>query len=414
MNIGLYFNIPHAGGGVYQYAVTLLEALKKFKKHKIVLYDIYGTVPQSFVLLPHFRYIGTRVDKIDGNRKFTNTLISQMQNILLSMFISCGLKKFAQMVYVFTKRSLTASIQNESVDIMIFPLTTIESICCPCPFITAIHDLQHIFHPQYKEVSQKGEHSVREFRYTYEMAHSYKVFAESEIGKEDIVSHYHIKASKVLVMPYVPINTIRTMSAFHSLRIRKKLHLPDIYVFYPANFWPHKNHRNLIEAIAMLKNSGKPVDLVLTGSANCARSTYEEMINLTKKYHLTKNVHFLGYVSDTDLSVIYSYAKALVMPTYFGPTNIPIVESWKMGIPVITSDIRGCKEQAKNAALFVNPDSPRDIAEKILIILKKKAIRDRLIKNGKRKIQSWTMTDFSKRLEDIFDEFKKKSQREFV
>ena len=41
------------------------------------------------------------------------------------------------------------------------------------------------------------------------------------------------------------------------------------------------------------------------------------------------NIHYLGYVPDDDMSGLYAEAAALVMPTFFGPTNIPV--SWRRG-----------------------------------------------------------------------------------
>ena len=78
---------------------------------------------------------------------------------------------------------------------------------------------------------------------------------------------------------------------------------------------------------------------------------------------LEGELRYLGYVPDEDMSGLYAGAVALVMPTFFGPTNIPVVEAWTFGCPVLTSDIRRIREQAGNAAVLVDPRSVEAIAD---------------------------------------------------
>ena len=64
-----------------------------------------------------------------------------------------------------------------------------------------------------------------------------------------------------------------------------------------------------------------------------------------------------------DMSALYAEAAGLVMPTFFGPTNIPVLEAFALGCPVVTSDIRGIREQTDGAAILVDPRSPEAIAD---------------------------------------------------
>ena len=63
-----------------------------------------------------------------------------------------------------------------------------------------------------------------------------------------------------------------------------------------------------------------------------------------------------------DMAALYTLSAGLVMPTFFGPTNIPPLEAWHLGRPVITSDIGGIREQCGDAALLVDPRSPQALA----------------------------------------------------
>ena len=67
-------------------------------------------------------------------------------------------------------------------------------------------------------------------------------------------------------------------------------------------------------------------------------------------------MHFLGLVPDEDIPALYEGALALVMPAYYGPTNLPPLEAVTLGCPVIYSDLPGCREQMGDAALYCDLD----------------------------------------------------------
>jgi len=99
-------------------------------------------------------------------------------------------------------------------------------------------------------------------------------------------------------------------------------------------------------------------------------------------------------------------ATALIMPTYLGPTNIPVVEAWQTGCPILYSDIRGCREQAGDAALLFNPDRPSDIAEKIETLWQDEKLQKILIEKGQSRLMNWTQEDFNQALNQIINNFK--------
>jgi len=56
--------------------------------------------------------------------------------------------------------------------------------------------------------------------------------------------------------------------------------------------------------------------------------TFREVMSLRSQLALESEILYLGYVPDEDRSGLYAGAAALVMPTFFGPTNIPVLEAW--------------------------------------------------------------------------------------
>jgi glycosyltransferase involved in cell wall biosynthesis len=117
-------------------------------------------------------------------------------------------------------------------------------------------------------------------------------------------------------------------------------------------------------------------------------------------------VHDLGYAPNELMSRLYSEASALVMPTFFGPTNIPVLEAWALGCPVLTSDIRGIREQAGDAAVLADPSSAEAIADGIARIVTDSEFRATLIDRGRRRLAEYSAADHRRRLMEILADAK--------
>ena len=239
------------------------------------------------------------------------------------------------------------------------------------------------------------------------------ILADSEVGKDDILNFYRevvSDADRIKVLPLMPASTLApAVTAMDQQNTRRRYSLPERYLFYPAQFWPHKNHRRIIEALGALRqHEGLQIPIVFCGahSGKIREETFNEIMSVAAELDVAKQIYYLGYVPDADMSALYAGAVALVMPTFFGPTNIPVLEAWKLNCPVITSDIRGIREQSGDAALLVAPDSVEAIAQGIHRMWTDEDLRQRLIENGRARLQKFTSQDFRLRLMKIVGEAK--------
>jgi glycosyltransferase involved in cell wall biosynthesis len=114
----------------------------------------------------------------------------------------------------------------------------------------------------------------------------------------------------------------------------------------------------------------------------------------------------LGFVPDERMAALYAGAAALVMPTFFGPTNIPVLEAWSFGCPVLTSDIRGIREQAGDAAVLVDPTSVDSVADGMRRLWSDAALAAGLAAAGRLRLASYTPADFRARLDAVVDDAK--------
>jgi glycosyltransferase involved in cell wall biosynthesis len=125
------------------------------------------------------------------------------------------------------------------------------------------------------------------------------------------------------------------------------------YLFYPAQFWAHKNHATLLEAVAVLsRDGGEPYELALVGSD---KGQLDHAVSVARTAGVSELVHFLGFVETEDVVALYQHAHALTYVSFFGPENLPPLEAFALSCPVVAVDIPGAREQLGDAALLVPP-----------------------------------------------------------
>jgi glycosyltransferase involved in cell wall biosynthesis len=303
-------------------------------------------------------------------------------------------------------------LRDLKVDLMLYANATPLSYWGGIPFLMAVLDIQHRLNPQFPEVGANGQWEGRERLYRNAARSQVLVglLSDFETGKEDILDAYGpygLTRDKVKVLPLTVPPYLRQATVDEIDRAKRKYRLPERYLFYPAQYWPHKNHGAIIEALHIIKQQrGLRVSAVFSGSheGRLRTTNYRRLLALARRLGIEDQARFIGYVADDDMGALYSGAVALVMPTYFGPTNIPVVEAWQCGCPVITSDIRGIREHAGEAAILVRPDSAQSIAEGIVNVWTDERLRDSLRTRGLRRVAEYTADDFKKRLITILQE----------
>ncbi len=179
--------------------------------------------------------------------------------------------------------------------------------------------------------------------------------------------------------------------------------MPENYLFYPAQFWPHKNHVNLLYGLKILKDKyGLCLPLFLTGSDK----GNQEYIKRSAEYlSVQDQVYFLGYVTQEEMIAYYQHAYALVYVSLFGPENLPPLEAMALGCPVIAMDVSGMKEQLADRAIYADPENNESIADQIYSLYSKPELRNKLINKGKQRASAWTGIDYVKTVLNKVDNF---------
>jgi glycosyltransferase involved in cell wall biosynthesis len=274
---------------------------------------------------------------------------------------------------------LDALVESERIDLVWLMKPWSEPL--PVPYIATVWDLEHRKQPYFPEVSTTGwTWSAREKIYTALLPRASMIITGTQVGKEEVLRYYHVNSANVLVVPFpVPTGALMAQS-LGSAAIKEKYRLNGDFLLYPAQFWPHKNHINLLRALSILRNqTDLDLDLVLTGSD---MGNQDHVIKQAVEIGLSDWVFVPGFVPREDLNALYRASMALVFPSYFGPDNLPPLEAFALGCPVVAANVPGADEQLGQGALLFNPSDPSDIAAKIQDVCRKPGLRAQMISKG--------------------------------
>ncbi len=420
MRVGIVPNLSHLAGGIYQYSLTMLRALRELEregqKDEFVVFA-HETCHSGVIALNGRGWAVQPLESSASRRLAKNALRRAVGEVgLLETWRSLrylveGRASLPDPDAVRSRPDMTRWFRRFGIELMLYPAPSTLSFEAGIPYVMAIHDLQHRLQPEFPEVSANGEGEWREYLFRNAARHATLLLADSEVGKEDILScygSYGLTSDRVKILPFLPAcHPAGEVPGTERQRVRMSHRLPEQYLFYPAQFWPHKNHARIVRALELLRRSHRlEVPIAFCGSATgkIARRIFREIMELSHRLGVESQIHHLGYVSDDDMPGLYAGAVALVIPTFFGPTNIPVLEAWAFGCPVMTSDIRGIRHQSGEAALLVDPRSVEAIAEGIHRLWTDEDLRRALADRGRQRLATYTPDDYRQRLLKILEE----------
>lgn len=278
-------------------------------------------------------------------------------------------------------------------------------------YVITFWDIIHRDFPEFPEVNFYREFEIREEFYDRSLKKAVAVIAESEFGKQNILKKYNIDSYRITICPFLLPPNIKKFLDYSDkgeIRIKNKYSLKNQYVFYPAQFWSGKNHIYILKALKTLKDKYSLfIDAVFCGSD---MGNLKHVLAKAKEFAISEQVRYLGFVDDHDIPLLYKNALALVMPTYFGPTNIPPLEAFALGCPVCYSDIDGLRGQIKDAGFLIDLKDPDTLAKIIIQIINNRELVNEKINIGKKLINEWTEEEFWSNLKEIFDNFRIKRE----
>lgn len=386
--IGIYLSVTTEWGGIFQYCQSLIDAacsLDRTSYHFVFAYE--NPLWESYLKDTGIDYFQVKQHRI--RRIIRNKVIGSGLPIKIGRLLCKRIDIFA------------CELDRHDCELWIFPAIDNAFYTANSKMVGVIHDLMHRYEGHFPEVSDPKEYRNRELLFGSLCHYGKGVIVDSETGKKHVNESYGIDPSKIMPLPYIPAKYIINYNSVQN-EVGEKYSLPEKFFFYPAQFWMHKNHNILINALKELKKRYPDICIVFVGHK---KNGYNDIVDLIGSCQLQDNVRILGYVDENDIPDLYIKARALIMPTFFGPTNIPQLEAFTLGCPVATSKIYGIPEQVGDAALLFDPHSLEEVMQCMEKLWTDDMLCEDLVRKGKAHAEKWGICQFNDRFKSIIDYF---------
>jgi glycosyltransferase involved in cell wall biosynthesis len=266
--------LPGQSGGIETYFRDLIESLQRIDK----------TNEYTIILKPEQR----------------GTISIENQNFkicyLNENFLSKAVRKL-RLTTLLPNLTLAGQIAATGIDVAHFPLQVIYPFGLQIPTVLSFMDMQQEFLPEF---FSPEDIAARKATYLPSCQAASHIIAISNHTKETLVDRYRMPQEKITT-----VHLAHNSRLYDGSKTKLSVDLPRPYFYYPAATWPHKNHKNLLEAFSIVHRSRPQFCLVLSGIKKQGADSIDELIS---NKGLKKYVHRLGYLPYEDLRVWHSSA----------------------------------------------------------------------------------------------------------
>jgi glycosyltransferase involved in cell wall biosynthesis len=262
-----------------------------------------------------------------------------------------------------------------------------------CKNITVIHDLNFEHFPEYLDYFLRLYYQKR----IPEVARNASALVSvSEFSARDISEQYGIDASKIHVVYNAVGKEFVPSSEAENVRIREELTGGKEFFVFVGALYKRKNLVNQLRAFELFKeSSGSDMKFLIAG--NRVKDA-DELVEVVEKSSYKDDIILYGRISEAQLPVVLSAAKALTYVSIFEGFGMPILEAMSCGTPVITSNTSGMPEVAGDAALYADPFMVDEIKKCMQDISSNQELRDRLSKNAMQQVKKFDWDKSSEQL----------------
>lgn len=336
-------------GGANTYEAAVIRVLSELQNDGVIELSVLvpAEVPESEGSVEY-----------PSSHRYPNSTLSKVR----SLIASTPLGRLAPAR--FSLSPLHKSLEALGPDIVYFASPNIHAMgISKHRFIFTVWDLGHRELRQFPEFANPAEYFLRERLYRKAFARAWRVVTDSRWTGHRLEEVYGLAEER-----WLSLGMAFTVPKITEMK-------PGVvdgpYFLYPAQRWPHKNHRTLLEGFSRVVKARPEVKLVFIGSPKGSGVNIDSWIN---EFGITENVIDLGFVDAETSYGLIAGAVAIVMPTFLGPTNLPPLEAASVGVRSIVSDVHHFDEDLKDYLTLVSPDDPNEWGKEMLKSLDAKAV----------------------------------------
>jgi glycosyltransferase involved in cell wall biosynthesis len=301
---------------------------------------------------------------------------------------------FAQLDRIAGEKKLNILFRSyPSEDNLIFPFAK---------QVFLLPDIQHEFYPEFFTHETLR---ARRAAFNRAMAAAGAIGTLSEYARQTILEHeWTICQDVFLVSPALQDKHREHVIA--ELTGEEQALIPtEAFFLYPANLWPHKNHRRVLQAFdRFLKQTGQRMIFILTGHPSGWAELHQEFPALP--------VQHLGFVRPQLLRQLFKRAQALAFFSMYEGFGMPLLEAFNAETPVICSNTTSLPEVGGDAVLMCDPTNVQAMSDLMVCVTRDDALCATLIARGKQRLQIYNWEQSAQNLYAAFQRVYQATQAE--
>ncbi len=219
------------------------------------------------------------------------------------------------------------------------------------------------------------------------------IIADSEHTKNDIINYIQSPQDKITVIP---------LGIDHSeFFLDKKMRRKQNVILYVGSEAKRKNLIVLLKAVALVVQEIPDIQLVKIGKAQDT-AMHQQLQETASMLNITKNITWKEYVDS--LREEYNQATLFVFPSLYEGFGFPVLEAMACGCPVITSDKTSLPEIAGDAAVYFDGQNEKELAKKIILLLKTKSLQQKMAKKGINQAKKFTWKQCAEETMKVYEQ----------
>jgi glycosyltransferase involved in cell wall biosynthesis len=183
-------------------------------------------------------------------------------------------------------------------------------------------------------------------------------------------------------------------------RLKQQYGITKKFIYHLGNIEPRKNLIVLLEDFTRVcREMGSEYQLVVSGQRGWLTGALSRFFN---DYPMRDQVLFTGYVPMEEIPLFMNGAEVFVFPSLYEGFGLPVLEAMSCGTPVISSNRSSIPEIVGSAAVLVDPTSIRDLADRIIELLKNPVERMRLSRLGLEQAARFSWREAARQTLDVY------------
>lgn len=231
----------------------------------------------------------------------------------------------------------------------------------------------------------------------YIIKNSSKIIAIGETVKNELLQ-LGAKPEQIEVMPNtINFKDYQRLGPTKVKKLRLKYANPNTkIIFCIGRLLPRKGFQDIIKAVSLLSDGNDK--LLIAGEGGYKKN----LVKLAVELKLEEQVVFLGKIPQDKVKNFYSIADVTVIPSIYEPFGLVVLEAMACGSPLVCTNVCDFPLIAGKAAVYAWPQDPKDLAKKIMFVLKNPKEAKKMAERGLKKIKDYAWEPYIEKLEKLY------------